>query len=296
LGGYTLSEYTYKSISENTSWLIEMIKRFVNTSPENNLGGNYNERAWNEPLIGFSRGDDSYYQWFKQDIGEFLWTPQEIFLKTFPTIKLKSSDLTVISWILPQTELTKADMRLNRKYPAERATLSRVNGDIFNQKVGKYIFDLLNDNGYYSVAPVQSEFWESKESEKYGFASTWSEKHVAFISGLGTFSITDTLITNYGTAVRIGSVVSTIPVEPTKREYTKYNEYCLYYANGGCLKCAKRCPAGAITQFGHDKIKCREYQREVTLKHNKDSFNIKSNYCGLCQFDIPCESCNPKKT
>lgn len=295
MGEFNLNEFTGENISENASWIDGEIKSFVNTSPENNLGGNYNEKAWGEPIVGFSKGNDPYYEWFKQDIGEFLWTPHEIFSKTFSTLKVEASDLTVISWVLPQTELTKADMRLSEEYPAERATLARVNGDGFNLKVGRYLVDLLNNCGYYTVAPVQSEYWENKNSEKYGFASTWSEKHAAFVSGLGTFSITDTLITNYGTAVRIGSVVSTIPVEPTKREYTRFNEYCLYYANGGCLKCAKRCPIGAITEFGHDKIKCREYQREVALKHNKESFNIKSNYCGLCQFDIPCESCKPHK-
>lgn len=293
VGECILNDNICKNISVNANWINDAIKDFVNTSPENKLGGCYNEKAWGEPIIGCSKGDDPYYQWFKQDIGEFLWTPYEIFSKTFPNIIVKPSDLSVISWILPQTELTKADMRKYVKYPAERAILARVNGDSFNQKVGRFIVDLFNQYNYYAVAPVQSECWQNKKSEKYGFASTWSEKHVAFISGLGTFSLTDTLITNAGTAVRIGSVVAKISLEATKREYTRYNEYCLHFTNGGCMKCAKRCPAGAINEYGHDKIKCREYQREVTLKYNKEKFNMESNYCGLCQFDIPCESCRP---
>jgi Uncharacterized Fe-S protein len=290
-----MNDNNNKVCRENSLWICELIKSFVNNSPENNLGGKFDEKAWDEPLVGFSRGDDPYYLWQKDDIGEFLWAPYEIFTKTFPDIIVEPSDLTVICWILPQTETTKVEMRKNNNYPAERATLARVNGDVFNRKIGQHLVNLLNSYGYYSVAPVQSEYWENKKSEKYGFASSWSEKHVAFISGLGTFSITDTLITELGTAVRIGSIVSKISVETTQRKYIKYNEYCLHFSKGGCMKCAERCPVGAINENGHDKIKCREYQSIVTSTYIKDNYSIKSNYCGLCQFNIPCESCIPKR-
>ena len=62
-----------------------------------------NDRIWNEPLIGYSRGDDDYYKYFKEHIGEYYWTPLEIFKLHHPDIDVKDSDLTVISWILPQT-------------------------------------------------------------------------------------------------------------------------------------------------------------------------------------------------
>ena len=281
--------------NENAAWLRKMIIDFVNESPENCLGGNYIEKAWGSPLVGFSQGDDPYYQYFKEDIGEFLWTPYEIFTKTFPNITLDPSELSVICWVLPQTKATKADMRRQIKYPAERAVLSRTNGDIFINKVGQFVVNKLNSRGYEAVAPVQSTYWENKSSEKYRNASSWSERHAAFISGLGTFSLTDTLITEKGTAARLGSVVSRIPIEPTRRKYTRYNEYCLFYSNGGCMICADRCPAGAINENGHDKVKCLEYQRQFTAKYIVENYKISSRYCGLCQFDIPCESCIPSR-
>lgn len=71
---------------ENAAWLKQLIIDFVNESSENSLGGGYNERAWDEPLVGFSRGDDPYYTWLKQDIGDFHLTPYEIFSKAFPTV------------------------------------------------------------------------------------------------------------------------------------------------------------------------------------------------------------------
>ncbi len=280
--------------SEHTNWIRKMITDFVNESPENCLGGDYSEKAWSSPLVGFSRGDDPYYQQFKQDIGEFLWTPEEIFRKTFPDIAVDPSELSVISWALPITEAIKVDMRRQAEYPAERGALSRANGEIFNLEVGKYLVDALKSRGYEAVAPAQSEHWGIKWSERFGNASSWSEKHAAFISGLGTFSFTDTLITEQGTAIRLGSVVSRISLEPTKRKYTSYSEYCIHSSKGGCMKCATRCPAGAINENGHDKAKCIEYQNQFTTKYMDENYKINTRYCGLCQFDIPCESCIPR--
>lgn len=277
-----------------SKWIETIIVNYVDKSEENCLGKAFNEKAWDSPLVGFSNGDDPWYIKLKEDIGEFLWTPMEIFKMTFPEIiDLKASDLTVICWALPQTEKTKNDMRNENIYPAERATLSRTNGDNFNKKVAKYLIQALSEKGYRAIAPVQSPFWEDKKSQKYGYASTWSERHAAFVSGLGTFSLTDTLITKLGTAVRLGSIIAQVPIKPTERKYVNYNEYCLYSSKGGCKKCISRCPANAISENGHDKIKCREYQREVTGKYISQNYDINSRYCGLCQFDVPCESCIP---
>jgi len=66
------------------TWIEETIKRFVNKSPENTLRNKENEKAWADPLVGFSSGDDPIYQLYKKDIGPFYWTPLEIFTKTFP--------------------------------------------------------------------------------------------------------------------------------------------------------------------------------------------------------------------
>lgn len=246
-----------ENIKDLQAWIESSIIEFVNNSTQNSLGRNIHERAWESPLVGFSKGDDELYYKFKKDIGEFLWTPQEIFLKSYPEMKVKPNELSVVSWILPQTKKTK-------------------------------------NEGIKAVAPGQCSFWENRRSEKYGFASTWSERHVAYISGLGTFSLTDALITPLGTAVRIGSVVINALVKPTKRNYIKYNEYCLFYSKGTCMKCAKRCPANAINENGHDKVKCRMYQRNITSKHTKEKYDIDSNYCGICLFGTPCESSIPK--
>jgi hypothetical protein len=86
-----------------------IIYGFIDESPENTLGNRMNDKAWAEPLIGFSAGNGTLCEFFKSNIGNFYWTPLEIFLKTFPSSNARANQLTVISWILPQTEITKAD-------------------------------------------------------------------------------------------------------------------------------------------------------------------------------------------
>ena len=171
------------------------IEQYVAESANNSLGGNLSEKAWEVPLVGFSRGDDPLYYKCKQDIGEFYWTPYDIFKLTYPDIKVNPHDLSVISWILPQTKLTKEEQRKECLFPTRRATLARLNGEVFNNQIAKYVSKLINEKGYAAEAPGLSPYWENRRSEKYGFASTWSERHVAHICGLGTFGLSDALIT-----------------------------------------------------------------------------------------------------
>ena len=52
----------------------------------------------------------------------------------------------------------------------------------------------------------------------------------------------------------------------------------------------KRCLAGAISEVGHDKAKCREYLYDVTAGYGKNQFGLETYGCGLCQTRVPCES------
>lgn len=170
--------YMEKNMTINT-WITESIKSFVEESSENSLGGNYYEKAWESPIVGFSRGDDELYTFFKKDIGDFYWTPYEIFSITFPEIEFSTQELSVISWVLPQTKNTKEEQRKEKVYPTERAVLARVNGDEFNRRVGNFVVKLLAKEGYKALSPMLSPLWENKKSEKYSYASTWSERHTA---------------------------------------------------------------------------------------------------------------------
>ena len=270
-------------------WIETSIREFVK-SPENNLGTQEHEPSWAEPLVGFSRGDDPLYVQFKNDIGPFYWTPLEIFKKTFPETRINPSELSVISWILPQTDKIKQDNRKETTHPSERWARSRKFGEDFNVKLRDQVVDLLTKAGYAALAPSNSPYFEIQTSARFGAASTWSERHAAYVSGLGTFGLCDGLITPVGKAMRCGSVIARISIPPTKRQYTEPHAYCLFFSKGKCGTCIKRCPAGAITEQGHNKEKCIEYVYSVTSPYVSAQFGFDSYGCGLCQTKVPCES------
>ena len=133
---------TTKTIKNPAEWVGAIIRNFISTSPDNTLKKDENERAWSDPLVGFSRGDDPLYDDFKIMIGDFYWTPFEIFSMTFPEVSVAPHQLTIISWILPQTELTKADNRRETNYPAERWIRSRIFGEEANEKLRAHVAEV----------------------------------------------------------------------------------------------------------------------------------------------------------
>jgi len=284
-----------KGIKNRSDWLETTIKDFINKSPENTLQNEENEKAWADPLVGFSRGDDPLYQEYKEKIGAFYWTPSEIFNETFPELKVEPDQLTVISWILPQAEATKSDNRMQSLYPSERWARARIYGEEVNVKLRKHVVRTLQGSGLEAMAPVLSPLWKQKRSERYGFASNWSERHAAYASGLGTFGLCDGLITSRGKAIRVGSVVARIQIPATPKPYTDHHAYCLFFKQGICGKCILRCPVGAITKTGHDKVKCREHVRPATEDYVKSHYGFDGYGCGLCQTGVPCESKIPTR-
>jgi epoxyqueuosine reductase len=276
--------------ADPTPWLKSVIDDFLQRSPENTLQDTAHEKAFETCLIGFSKGDDPLYTAYKQYVGPFHWTPLEIFSKAFPTSRVKAEDLSVISWILPHREATKSDNRKETSYPSERWARARIFGEQVNVKLRRALVTALQDRGYEVVAPQLFPDWSVKPTETYVLASTWSERHAAHASGLGTFGLCDGLITPLGKAMRAGSVVAGIRIPPTPRPYSDHQAYCLYFSRGICGQCISRCPVGALSEKGHDKMKCREFLKPVTEEFVKSRYEFDGYGCGLCQTDVPCES------
>ena len=74
-------------IKNPANWIESMIKDFINKSPENTLKNAQNDKAWADPLVGFSRGDDPLYQEYKKYVGPFHWTPWRYSRLLFPRWK-----------------------------------------------------------------------------------------------------------------------------------------------------------------------------------------------------------------
>ena len=80
------------------AWIGQVIEDFIEKSPQNTLQNKTNDKAFDTPLVGFTRGDDPIYETYKDVVGPFHWTPLEIFALTFDDLTVKAEELTVISW------------------------------------------------------------------------------------------------------------------------------------------------------------------------------------------------------
>jgi epoxyqueuosine reductase QueG len=281
--------------SQKMAEMIEAeIKSFVRTSPLNRMPDDARLPFFDEPLVGFADGNDSLFTEFKTIIGPVHLTPIEALVKTHDKQPEDVGQLvSVISWILPIVQKTRESNRAETTAPSRDWAYTKWYGEKFNNALRKHVVDMLTIRSYLSTAPAVQPFFKSATNEKGDF-SNWSERHIAYVAGLGTFSLSDGFITEKGIAHRCGSVVVDLKLPPSPRTATTPYSNCLFYVNKSCIACIKRCPVGAITEVGHDKIKCQKYQ-EVELKHIKEDYQVGTGSCGLCQTKVPCEFTNPTR-
>ncbi|ACL16087.1 4Fe-4S ferredoxin [Methanosphaerula palustris] len=271
-------------------WLERIIKEYWMHSPENRMGDGGEEKAFDEPLLGFSNGDDPLYREIQADVGSPCLTPVEVFERAFPGCAIAPDELTVISWVLPQNRATRKDNKKETFYPSERWIRAKHFGKEFNIHLSQYVVQALHDAGSDAVVPTQTPFFTIEMTQKYGLASSWSDRHAAYVSGLGTFGLCDGLITPRGKAMICGSVIARLSIPPTPRPYQDHHAYCLYFSQGTCGLCMRRCPVNAISDHGHDKNRCRVHCFEVAQPYARERFGIDEYGCGLCQTGVPCES------
>ncbi len=277
--------------------IITFITEHIRNPANNDLGDIYFEKTGKRlpafcaddngfvpPLVGFARATDPMFQFYKEHIDpDFYRLPTEWLVGTAP------EDCSVVSWILPQTEDTKRKARACKDCPPLEWFCSRVSGEACNRNLARAVVKFLADKGIRAIAPMVEPDFCWGDSEKYQIISNWSERHTAHICGLGAFGLCDGLLTPYGKAMRCGSVIVAARLEPTERKYEKYNEFCR--ADKGCRGCIHRCPAGAISECGHDKRKCAAYCTDAIKalameRYGWDGYSV----CGLCQTGVPCES------
>ena len=275
-------------------FIEEEIKAFARTSPLNRMPMSDNDFIFDKPLVQFADGDDPVFLEYKTIINPSHLTPHEALAKAFnQSPEDMPARLSIISWILPITTKTRESNRQQTATPSRLWSYTRWYGEKFNEALREHVVKLLTEKGYLAAAPMLQPYFKTDSNER-GRYSNWSERHIAYAAGLGTFSLSDGFITECGIAHRCGSVVTdlVLPVSPRTAKSPYSN--CLFYVNNKCRACIPRCPAGAITESGHDKIKCYEYMH-TDIVNLLEEYEVKYQGCGLCQTKVPCEFRNPAK-
>jgi epoxyqueuosine reductase QueG len=269
----------------------EEIRRFVVESHDNRFPDS-DQPYFDAPLVGFAAAHDPLFSEFKNIIGDFHMTPAEIMQNACGCEPEQAK--TVICWILPISEATRKSNHTAQRIPSREWALTRAYGERFNTQLRIFLVDMLKFAGARAVAPLLSGMWRPVKDPKVGMASTWSERHAAYVAGLGTFSLNDGFITEKGMAHRCGSIITDAAIPPSVRTCASPWSNCLYYRNGTCGLCIRRCPVDAISRDGHDKDKCMEYAYGELRDTAGKLYGVMETGCGLCQTRVPCESRIPK--
>jgi epoxyqueuosine reductase len=248
--------------------LEEDIANFTKNSYQNFVGELDMMQIWDQPLISVAVASDPMWTKLKEPevVGPDHLTPKE----WLPEAK------SVISYFLPFTEHIRRSNRFEGQ-PSAEWLYGRFEGEMFNNALRRLIIDLVASRGGKALAPALDKRFVVTE-----YRSNWSERHVAFIAGLGTFGLSRSLITPLGTAGRFGSVIVDLDFETKPRQYQEFDDYC-----AKCGKCIDRCPCGAITEESKDKERCSRYLYRI-LELNKPRYA-----CGKCQTAVPCEYKKP---
>lgn len=276
----------------------KFIKSMVRQSLENTLFLIDDSPIFDEPLVGFADGDDPMFSQFKRIIGPWHLTPREVLEKTLESFSSPMAHgiphISVVCWVLPISARTRESNAAQREVPSERWAHTRHYGEQFNESLRIAVEALLADQGCVAVAPMLSPLWSRHRDEATGLNSNWSERHALFVAGLGTFGLSDGLITPRGMAMRCGSVVFDLELPPSPRRCRSHTDYCPFFTDGSCDACIARCPAGAISAAGHDKKKCEDYLYR-SIGGLREEYAVEDTGCGLCQTGVPCESGIPSR-
>ena len=238
---------------------------------------------WDAPLLGVADAADPLFCQLRREGVVHAEYP-------LPTWWLPGAK-RVLSFFLPFTARIKRSNGMDAFKASPEWLHGRIEGHEMLNLAGAFLCRCLEQAGYAAVMPST----DSRFSLYHSYASNWSERHVAFICGLGTFCASKGLITAKGIAGRFGSVITDCPdIEITPRTYADIYEYCIQ-----CNACAHRCPVQVIDlSRGLDQAKdhsvCGPYvAASMTAPQGKSQ---KRRYgCGKCQVRVPCADGIPLK-
>jgi epoxyqueuosine reductase QueG len=229
--------------------------------------------GWKKPIVKFAATNDIGFEQLKETVGENHLMPDDLI----------ANSKSVITYFLPFNQEI-AVSNINGKNSSKEWSVAYIETNQLISNLNKYIKEFLEKKGYEcSLIPATHNFDEET------LMSHWSHRHIAEIAGLGTFGLNNMLITEAGCCGRIGSIVSTIELTPSKKISS---ENCLYKLDGSCGICVNNCSFEALTYDGFNRKRCYE----ICLINDEYHSDLGiTDVCGKCCVNLPCSFINPRK-
>ena len=238
-------------------------------------------KLFDEPIVGVADVDDELFEKLKEEgvIGPHYLGPKD----------WMADSKRVVSFFLPYSEdVRKANRPAWTGEPPVQMVHGRVQGQKCINSWADKVVDFVRAQGFKALIPMEDGRFEHhltpKEEGGKCFTSNWSERHTAYICGLGTFGAAAHIITEKGASGRFASFITDAEMDVDVRPYTGLYDYCTH-----CGACMRRCPGSAICmESTKEHPKCAGALMHVVEKYG-------TFICAKCQTGVPCESCIPPK-
>jgi epoxyqueuosine reductase QueG len=242
------------------SELFKAAARSLENDPANRLSGT-EIRFYDAPVFAVAAADDPLFLKLKEKdvVGPVHFMPQD-------WVPAK----TVISYFLPFSEpVCQANRGLDSA--PDLWFQAHNQGAHAAANVRKFLIERFHEQNIGTFFPIHD-----KRYNNGGLIPTWSQRHVAYIAGLGTFSVSTNLITVKGCSGFLDSLLVESIYPATKRPYSGLRDYC-----ANCLACIGRCPVGALAEKGNNVLACARHI--FTTKPTAETS------CSKCLTAVPCE-------
>jgi epoxyqueuosine reductase QueG len=230
-------------------------------------------RFFDKPIIAFGSASDPLYKRLQEPgvVGSHHALPTD----------WVANAKTVISIYMPHSDAI-VDSNSDPVVPSMQWRYGRADGQQHLLATGALVRDAVIEAGYKAVMPYDaSNYWAtvgvSKDESKPIYSSNWSERHVGWVAGLGTFGLMTNFISKLGCCGRMISIITDWEALIDTKDYEGVYDYC-----NKCKLCFKACPVGALTDEGKSIDTCQNFIRKMTADtHPRVG-------CAKCMTGMPC--------
>ena len=250
------------------------------------------EPMYGAPIMGAQRADHPVFESLRELIPGHL-TPHKAFAQPFGGRRLDG--LSVLSVVLPNSQSVVRENAGSIGTPAKSWFRARKEFDRLMPVIRVFLEDFFADRGVDILHVATSDQYRAIGDDDGPCASNWSERHVAYACGLGSFGLHGSLITEVGAAHRLTSVLADCDFDRYGEPSAEPFANCLLLSGRECGACIDRCPAEAISDQGRSMRLCRSVAHDRSRQITPAYVGFKVCGCGLCMTGVPCSTENPMR-
>lgn len=238
----------------------QMLESHVESFMKTYCSVNNQPYLWRSPRIRFAEGS-------RLSVLQKIVVPEH----HLPTDFLPEANV-VVSCFLPFKE-TIGQSNVQGRLASETWAMAYLVTNAMMGELNESLVGLLRALGYRTALPQDTGIIPKV------LKSRWSQRHIAYLAGHGTFGVNNMLITDQGSCGRFFSLVAELPIKP---DTPLQEERCLFKAKGACGVCIERCVTGALQADRFDREVCFRLCMENDARYSG------ADVCGKCVVGVPC--------